>query len=183
MTKSFKVKAVEAYTRDVGRTIARLDPKYIEELDISDGGYVEIRGTSTTAAKCLPLYPSDWDQGITRMDGLLRHNAGVSSGDLVEVSRAKVTPARRVLVTPLGEHSEVTSMFIRQWQKTDEPVESKFASEALSGTPAVDGDLVVIDYRLDKLVLLVLGKEPAAGVSVIGRETKIDLVPWLTLSA
>ncbi|MDG7011550.1 MAG: hypothetical protein JRN11_00340 [Nitrososphaerota archaeon] len=28
----------------------------------------------------------------------------------------------------------------------------------------------------------VLEKEPAAGVSVIGRETKIDLVPWLTAS-
>lgn len=183
MTKPLRVKAVEAYTRDVGRSFARLDPKSIEELGLSDGGYVEIKGTSNTAAKCLPLYPSDWNQGIARIDGLLRHNAGVSSGDQIEVNRTRVSSARRVIVTPLGEHSEVTNMFIRQWQKTDEPVESKFASEALSGTPVLDGDFVVIDYRLDRMVLLVLEKEPATGVSVIGRETKIDLVPWLTAPA
>ncbi|MDV3277890.1 MAG: hypothetical protein LYZ69_05425 [Nitrososphaerales archaeon] len=67
---------------------------------------------------------------------------------------------------PLGEHSEVTSTFLKHWQEAEQPVESKFASEALSGALVVDGDFVIIDYRLDKLVLLVLEKEPATSVSV-----------------
>ena len=33
------------------------------------------------------------------------------------------------------------------------------------------------------MVLLVLEKEPAAGVSAIGLEAKTDLVPWLTALA
>ncbi len=183
MTAVIRVKAMEAYTRDVGRSIARLDPKSIEELGLSDGEFLEIRGNSITAAKCLPLYPSDWKQGISRIDGLLRHNAGVSTGDQVEVRKVSVSSARRVLLTPLGEHSEVTNFFIKQWQEAEEPVESKFASEVLSGTPVVNGDFVMVDYHLDKLFFLILEKEPETGVSVISRETKIDLVPWLTASA
>lgn len=177
-----KATAVEAYTRDIGRSIARLDPKSIEGLDLSEGGIVEIRGASATAAKCLPLYPSDWNHQIVRMDGLLRENARVSTGDKVEVGKVSASAARKVLLTPLGEHSEVTNIFIKHWQESDEPVESRFAAEALSGTPVVNGDLVMVDYRNYKLFFLVLEKEPSAGPSVVGRETRIDLAPWLTAS-
>ena len=57
MKPAVRTTAVEANTRDVGRGIARLDPKSIEEIGISEGGIVDVRGTSTTAAKVLPLYP------------------------------------------------------------------------------------------------------------------------------
>ena len=180
--KTVKATAVEAYTRDVGRSIVRLDPKTIEELGLPEGGIIEVRGAGATAAKCLPLYPSDWNHQIARMDGLLRENAGVSTGDKVEVSKVPASAARRVLLAPLGEHSDVTNFFIKHWQESDEPVESRFAAEALSGTPVVNGDLVMVDYRNYKLFFLVLEKEPSAGPSVVGRETKIDLVPWLTAS-
>ena len=173
---------MEAYTRDVGRSIVRLDPKTIVELGLSEGGIIEVRGASATAAKCLPLYPSDWNHQIARMDGLLRENAGVSTGDKVEVRRASTSAARTVLLTPLGEHAEVTNFFIKHWQESDEPVESRFAAEALSGTPVVNGDLVMVDYRNYKLFFLVLEKEPSAGPSVVGRETKIEMVPWLAPS-
>ena len=179
---AIRATAVEAYTRDVGRSIARLDPKSIEELGLSEGGIIEIRGASATAAKCLPLYPSDWNHQIARMDGLLRENAGVSTGDKVVVSKVSASAAKRALLTPLGEHSDVTNFFIKHWQESDEPVESKFAAEALSGTPVVNGDLVMVDYRNYKLFFLLLEKEPSAGTSVIGRETKVDMVPWLTAS-
>ncbi|MDG6938472.1 MAG: hypothetical protein JRN05_03695 [Nitrososphaerota archaeon] len=91
--------------------------------------------------------------------------------------------ARRVLLTPLGEHSETTNFFIKHRQEAEEPVENRFAAEALSGTPVVDGDFVVVDYHEYRLFFLVLEKEPPAGVSVVGRETKVGLVPWLTASA
>ncbi|MDG6964849.1 MAG: hypothetical protein JRN54_00100 [Nitrososphaerota archaeon] len=183
MKGAVRATAVEAYTRDVGRGIARLDPKSIEELDLSAGEIIEIRGRSTTAAKCLPLYPSDWGHGISRMDALLRSNAGVSTGDPVEVRKTPASAARRVLLTPLGERSETTNYFVEHWRDAEEPVESRFAAEALSGTPVVNGDFVVVDYQEYKLLLLVLEKEPSEGVSVVGRETKVDLVPWLAASA
>ena len=174
--------AVEAYTRDVGRSIARLDPKSIEGLGLAEGGIIEIKGVSTTAAKCLPLYPSDWGHSISRMDAMLSYNAGVSTGDQVEVRKTSASSARRVLLTPLGEHSETTNFFIKHWQEAEEPVESRFAAEALSGTPVLNGDFVMVDYRNYRMFFLVLEKEPSTGVSVVGRKTKIDLVPWLAPS-
>ena len=184
MKSTVRATAVEAYTRDVGRGIVRLDPKSIEEIGLPEGGIVEVRGTSLTAAKCLPLYPSDWGHGITRMDAMLRNNAGVSTGDQVEIRKTAASAARKVLLTPLGEHShsQVTNFFIKHGQEVEEPVESRFAAEALSGTPIMNGDFVMVDYHEFKLFFLVLEKEPSEGVSVVGRETKIGLVPWLAAS-
>jgi len=179
-----RVRALEAYTRDVGRCIARVDPKSIEENDLADGEFLEIRGSSTTSAKYLPLYPSDWGSAITRIDALIRANCGVSVGDEVRIRRATVTPARRVLLTPLGELTDFTDVFIKQWKRmeepVEEPVESKFAAEALAGTPVVNGDMVVIDYHLSKTFFLILEKEPSEGISVVSRTTHVELVPWIT---
>ena len=184
MKSAVRTTAVEAYTRDVGRGIVRLDPKSIEEIGLPEGGIVEVKGTSTTAAKCLPLYPSDWGHGITRMDAMLRNNARVSTGDQVEIRKTTPSTARKVLLTPLGEHShsEVTNFFIKHWQEAEEPVESRFAAEALSGTPIVNGDFVMVDYHEYRLFFLVLEKEPSAGISVVGIYKKNKLVPWFAPS-
>ena len=180
MTDEVQARALEAYTRDVGRSIARLDPKSIEEMGLSMGDVVEIRGRSATSAKCLPLYPSDWGKGMVRMDGLIRHNAGVSVGDQVAVSKAAVIPAAKVVLTPIGERAEIMNVFIDYWEQLKQPVESGFAAEVLSGVPVVNGDFVMIDYMRQKLFFLVLEKEPSEGVSVVSRATKMELVPWIT---
>ena len=53
------LKILEAYTRDVGRGVARLDYESMDPLNASTGDVIEIRGKRRTVAKCLPLYPSD----------------------------------------------------------------------------------------------------------------------------
>jgi transitional endoplasmic reticulum ATPase len=180
MTDILRASALVAYTRDVGRSLARIDPKSIEELDLSDGSIVEIQGRSTTSAKCLPLYPSDWGQGIVRVDGLIRHNAGVSVGDRVAVRKSAFTPASKVILTPLGDKADIVNVFVDYWNQLLEPVESGFAAEVLSGVPVVNGDFVMIDYMHNRLFFLVLEKEPSEGVSVVSRATKMEFVPWIT---
>lgn len=180
--RSLRVKALQAYTRDVGRTFARIDPLYIEDLGLTPGEFLEIHGSSTTGAKCLPLYPSDLDREIVRMDGLLRQNAGISLGEWVEIRRASVTSAKRIVITPLGasdEHTDETTTLIKHSQQKEEPLESKFATEMLSGTPVANGDFLMIDYHLSKVLFLLLEKEPASGISVVSKTTHIDLVPWI----
>ena len=71
------LKILEAYTRDVGRGVARLDYDSMDSLSASTGDVIEIRGKRRTVAKCLPLYPSDEGKGIVRVDGLVRNNSGV----------------------------------------------------------------------------------------------------------
>jgi transitional endoplasmic reticulum ATPase len=79
---NLSMKILEAYTRIVGRGVARLDYDSMDSLNASTGDVVEIGGKRRTVAKCLPLYPSDEGKGIIRVDGLVRNNAGVAIGDI-----------------------------------------------------------------------------------------------------
>jgi transitional endoplasmic reticulum ATPase len=56
---TLSLKVLEAYTRDVGRGVARIDYDSMDSLGASTGDVIEIRGKRRTVAKCLPLYPSD----------------------------------------------------------------------------------------------------------------------------
>ena len=73
------LKVLEAYTRDVGRGVARIDYDSMDNLGASTGDVIEIKGKRRTVAKCLPLYPSDEGKGIIRIDGLGRNNSGMQS--------------------------------------------------------------------------------------------------------
>ena len=184
---SLKATAQLAYTRDVKRHIARIDPGSIRSLGVSEGDYLEIRGGSITGARCLPLYPSDWSQGIVRLDALIRQNARASVGDSIDVRRAAVSSARRVYLTPLGRTTGEAKEFVDKWQHGDDSVESTlevesmFAAKALTGAPLVNGDIVSIDYResagTPTMYFVVLGKEPEEGISVVSTTTKMELVP------
>src|SRR6266487_4476814 len=98
---TLSLKILEAYTRDVGRGVARIDYESMDSLSASTGDVIEIRGKRRTVAKCLPLYPSDEGKGIVRVDGLVRNNAGVAIGDTVVVRKIKAVPAEKVVVAPL----------------------------------------------------------------------------------
>src|SRR2546422_10839305 len=82
-----QLKVLEAYTRDVGRGVARIDYDAMDALDASTGDVIEIKGKRRTVAKCLPLYPSDEGRGMVRIDGLIRNNAGVAVGAVIVVQK------------------------------------------------------------------------------------------------
>ena len=54
---ALSLKVLEAYTRDVGRGVARIDYDSMDTLNASTGDVIEIKGKRRTVAKCLPLYP------------------------------------------------------------------------------------------------------------------------------
>ena len=70
------LKILEAYTRDVGKGIARIDYDTMDSLNAVTGDIIRITGKRITVAKCLPLSPGDEGKGIIRIDGLMRNNAG-----------------------------------------------------------------------------------------------------------
>ena len=96
-----QLKVLEAYTRDVGRAVARLDYDAMDGLDASTGDVIDIKGKRRTVAKCFPLYPSDEGKGMVRIDGLIRNNAGVAIGDMVIVKKVKAPAAEKIVVAPL----------------------------------------------------------------------------------
>jgi transitional endoplasmic reticulum ATPase len=98
-----KLKVAEAFSQaDVGRSISRIDPKCMEELDLIDGDIIEIEGRKLTANTVVSSQ-SDIGLGIIRIDGYIRKNAGTSLGDEVTVRKARVKEAQKVVLAPVDQ--------------------------------------------------------------------------------
>jgi transitional endoplasmic reticulum ATPase len=139
---TLSLKVLEAYTRDVGRGVARIDYDSMDSLSASTGDVIEIRGKRRTVAKCLPLYPSDEGKGIIRIDGLVRNNAGVAIGDTVVVRKIKAVPAEKVIVAPL---------------EAIPPIDERYLADALESVPLIKGDNVMVPYFGGRLTFQVIG--------------------------
>src|ERR1700688_2606683 len=151
-----QLKVLEAYTRDVGRAVARLDYDAMDALAASTGDVVEINGKRRTVAKCLPLYPSDEGKGMARIDGLIRNNAGVAIGDMVIVKKVKAPPAEKVVVAPL---------------EAVPPIDERYLADTLESVPVTKGDNVMIPYFGGRLTFQVLGVSPMADAVMITQRT------------
>ncbi len=151
-----QLKVLEAYTRDVGRGVARIDYDAMDALDASTGDVIEIKGKRRTVAKCLPLYPSDEGRGIVRIDGLIRNNAGVAIGDVVVVKKVKAPPAEKVVVAPL---------------EAVPPIDERYLADALESVPVTKGDNIMIPYFGGRLTFQVVGVSPVADAALITQRT------------
>jgi transitional endoplasmic reticulum ATPase len=151
-----QLKVLEAYTRDVGRGVARIDYDAMDSLDASTGDVIEIKGKRRTVAKCLPLYPSDEGRGIVRIDGLIRNNAGVAIGDVVVVKKVKAPPAEKVVVAPL---------------EAVPPIDERYLADALESVPVTKGDNIMIPYFGGRLTFQVVGVSPVADAALITQRT------------
>src|SRR5215472_9651048 len=85
--KSATLRVADALQRDVGRGIARIDPKVVEELGLTSGDVIQITGKKKTTALCWPAYQEDYGKGRVRIDGNMRKNAGVSIDDKVTIRK------------------------------------------------------------------------------------------------
>ena len=157
---SISLKILEAYTRDVGRGVARFDYESMDSLTASTGDVIEIRGKRRTVAKCLPLYPSDEGKGIIRVDGLVRNNAGVAIGDTVVVRKIKAVPAEKVIVAPL---------------EAIPPIDERYLADALESVPLIKGDNVMVPYFGGRLSFQVVGVTPAADAVLVTQKTMFHI--------
>ncbi len=150
------LKVLEAYTRDVGRGVVRLDYDAMDSLDASTGDIIEIKGKRRTVGKCLPLYPSDEGRGVIRIDGLIRNNSGVAIGDTVTIKKIKAPPAEKIVVAPL---------------EAIPPIDERYLADALESVPVTKGDNLMIPYFGGRLTFQVLGVSPMADAVLITQRT------------
>ena len=61
---ALSLKVLEAYTRDVGRGVARIDYDSMDTLNASTGDVIEIKGKRRTVAKCLSILQTIVPSGI-----------------------------------------------------------------------------------------------------------------------
>ncbi|MFH1652631.1 MAG: CDC48 family AAA ATPase [Pseudomonadota bacterium] len=105
------LRVTEAQSKDVGRGIARIDPKDMESIGVSIGDVIEIEGPATKAsagkekekavAKLMPIYMEERGRKQIQIDGILRDNAKVGLDEKVKVSKVAHHEAGRVVIKPL----------------------------------------------------------------------------------
>ena len=150
------LKVLEAYTRDVGRGVARIDYDSMDTLNASTGDVIEIKGKRRTVAKCLPLYPSDEGKGIIRIDGLGRNNSGIAIGDSISVRKIKAVAAEKIVVAPL---------------EAIPPIDERYLADALESVPLIKGDNVMVPYFGGRLTFQIIGVTPAADAVLVTQKT------------
>lgn len=155
-----KLKCLEAYTRDVGRGVIRIDYDTMDQLNVSTGDYVEVKGKRKTVAKCLPLYSSDEDKQICRIDGLERNNADTVVNESIKIKNIIVAPAEKINVIAL---------------EAVPPIDERYITEALENMGVVVGDNIMIPYFGGRLTFKVSSVEPKGAV-VITQKTLFNII-------
>jgi len=102
----------QAYDKDVGRGIARIDSKAMKFLTATAGDIVEIRGKHRTVARCLPLNSSDEGKGIIRVDSLLQRNMGSMIGNTIVAMEILAIKDDRIYTITFGAQSDEYSDYL-----------------------------------------------------------------------
>ncbi|MEM2904230.1 MAG: CDC48 family AAA ATPase [Candidatus Bathyarchaeia archaeon] len=150
--------------RDVGRGKARLSSRTMEELGVSTGDVVEIRGKKTTAAIVWPAYPEDAGKNVIRIDGITRGNASVSINEYVTVKKAEVKDAQNITLAPVN----VT------FPSIDEGLQ-EFVRTRILETPLVEGDSIQVSIFGSPVYFTVLKTRPH-GIVRVSPTTSIQIM-------
>jgi len=159
--KTLTLRVADAYQRDVGRGIARVDPKVVDELGLTSGDVIQIVGKKKTTALSWPGYESDSGKGTIRIDGYLRNNAGVSIDDKVTIRKIEAKIAQRLTLAPTEPLRIVGG--------------EEYLSQILEGRVLARGDYVPINVMGRKIDLVVTSTTPTAEAVIVTEQTQVTV--------
>ena len=155
------LRVMDAERRDVGRSIARIDPKIVSELELIAGDAIQIIGKKKTSALCWPGHPEDGGKGIIRIDGYIRKNAGVGIDDKVEIKKIEASKAIKMTLAPTEPLRIVGG--------------EEYISQLLEGRIISRGDNIPLNIMGRKIDLVVTSLHPPSDASIITENTKVTI--------
>src|SRR5690606_17436151 len=151
----------EAYRNDVGRSIARIDPKVAKEMGLSTGDAIEISvDKEKTTVLNWPAYPEDYGKGLIRIDGYTRNKLDVGINDRVVVRKVEVKRAKSIVIAPT-EPLRITGA-------------EAYLTGVLEGQLVSKGDTIPLSIMGQRIDLVVASTNPAGAV-IVTEETKISV--------
>ncbi|HZD35835.1 MAG TPA: CDC48 family AAA ATPase [Nitrososphaeraceae archaeon] len=162
--KEYKIatlKVAEAEQRDVGRKIARVDPKVAERLSITSGDALELSsfGKKTTVLSW-PARTSDMGNGLIRIDGYTRNRLDVGINDQIEVKKVQSRQAKNITLAPTEPLRIVGA--------------EEYLAEYLNGQLMTKGDTIPLSVMGQRIDLVVISTNPSGPV-IIAVSTKITV--------
>ncbi|RJS84537.1 AAA family ATPase, partial [Methanophagales archaeon] len=148
--KSVVLRVAEAYHRDAGRGIARIDTETMRKLGVVSGDVIEIEGKNIATAIVWPGYSPDSNKSIIRIDGNIRANAGVAIDDRVRIKKTKVKEAKKVTLEPT------------------QPVRiaggERYIARILKGRPITKGQIIRVEMLGNPITFVVTNTIPLGTV-------------------
>jgi len=129
--KRLTLRVSEALAKDVGRGIARIDPKDMAEVNAEVGDIIQILGKRPSVAKVMPAYMDDRGKEVIQIDGIIRENAQIGLGEKVQVEKVDYKTATNLVLAPIAP----SSTFARE-------KDSGYIGRLLEGLAVTSGDKV-----------------------------------------
>ena len=156
----------EAYTRDIGRGVVRIDWDAMDTLSIHQGDSLIIKGKRATVATCQALYPSDEGKGIIRMDANVRNNSITEIGGSVEITKIPFpSQAEEIVLAPLFTAGRNWETFFDQSELFRSDFVTKMKNSlglALENRVFVCGDNLMLELPLSSGFRYMSGEEDFA---------------------
>jgi len=158
--KEFTLKIDEVSQRHVGKAIAIVDPKIVEEGNLQSGDILEIVANRKSHVKLWPGSAEDYGTGIIRIDGSTRHNIGAGIGEKVSVKKVDASEAEEITISPT---EKLAVEGLQEYMLTN-----------YEGHVFTTGDTITVNTLGGKIQLIVTSAKPSKAV-VVTTKTKFKL--------
>lgn len=158
--KEITLKIDEISQRHVGKAIAIVDPKVVEENNLQSGDILEIISNRKSHVKLWPGSAEDYGTGIIRIDGLTRHNIGASIGEKTSVKKVEASEADEIVISPT---EKLAVDGLHEYMLTN-----------YEGHVFTTGDTIIVNTLGGKIQLIVTSTKPSKAV-IVTTETKFKL--------
>jgi transitional endoplasmic reticulum ATPase len=153
----------EAISSDVGRRIARIDPKISEEYDFLSGDVLELSSTTEKATVLnWPAHREDFGKGLIRIDGYIRKKLDVSINERIEVKKVTAKDAQAITLAP------TESLRIMGAEE--------YLLHILKGQLVTKGDNIPLGILGQRIDLVVVSTDPPNSPLIITESTKITIL-------
>ena len=156
------LKITEVSQRHVGKGIAIVDPKIVEDNNWETGQILGLVGNRKSHVKLWPGSAEDYGTGIIKIDGITRQNIGSGIGEKISVKKVDAKAAEHIVISPVEKLSA---------EGLQEYMQDNYIGHVLT-----TGDTLVATTQLGgKTQLVVTSTMPASKPVIVTEQTKFKL--------
>ena len=154
------LRVAEAPQNLVGRGIAVIDPKVIQDQGWQSGDVIEITGKKKAYAKVWPSQTVEYGRGLIRIDGFIRSSANVGIDERVNVRKVEAKQATSLTLYPTEPLRIVGA--------------EGYLAQLMEGRVVSKGGVITINIMGRRVDLMITKVEPKADVVIVNRGTQVQ---------
>ena len=156
------LRIAEAAQRHVGKGIAVVDPKVVEDNGWETGQILELIGNRKSHVKLWPGSAEQYGTGTIKIDGITRHNIGAGIGEKISVKSVDAAEADQVTVSPIEKLGA---------EGLQEYMQINYFGHVLT-----TGDTLIVSTQLGgKTQLVITSTTPSSKPVIVTEQTKFKL--------